>query len=563
MAQLCASPAREMPPTFFTLNHHEMKKLLSTIALTLAVLFGKSQVILNEVYTNPGSGNHEFFELYNTSSQDVDLDCYTLVSLFKQGSKLGIYVLNLPKLTVAKKSYFVGAAAKTFNVQQNSGKVANFSWNDFTGLVTGSLQGFVQKNTTSYEDPFTPAAGFNNLFPELSPGDAGGVVYAIFLFNKDIYVNGLLTGYNNTTVPDAIKNLPPLTVSVNTSCTSFTINWQNVKAAENVNQSGGNDNGYARRVDGICGSWFKTAPGDSHTPGAPNGSLSNSSGTLLSTTEQVEDCTLSAPKITFNISSSSNATAFPVDVYLYEDYITVGNLDGNDVLKHTFNPIISGSNTFYSYNIDKNKNYLLVYETALGCLDKIVSLNCPIALPVHFKSFSAARNQQKKEQVLLKWETASEQNNRGFNVQRKVGGQWKNIAFVFSQADNGNSNAALAYEYKEINTANTVSQYQIQQVDFDGKTSYSDIKSVLGLEQKSSVLIYPNPAVDGKVKLLFSELGNVKDVIVSDMNGRMVKQFRQLADTNLTIEGLQKGFYTIKIIDRTTATTTVEKVIIR
>jgi hypothetical protein len=190
-------------------------------------------------------------------------------------------------------------------------------------------------------------------------------------------------------------------------------------------------------------------------------------------------------------------------------------------------------------------------------------INYCSVLPVHFKSFSAYRNPQRKEQVMLKWETASEQNNRGFNVQRKVGGQWKNIAFVFSQTDNGNSNAALAYEYKEINTANTVSQYQIQQVDFDGKTSYSDVKSVVGINQVAAVQVYPNPAVNGKVNLLFKEINNPKEVIVNDINGRVVKQFREVRDNTLTIEGLQSGFYTIKVTDRLASTTTVEKVIIK
>ncbi len=184
-------------------------------------------------------------------------------------------------------------------------------------------------------------------------------------------------------------------------------------------------------------------------------------------------------------------------------------------------------------------------------------------LPVKFQSFTAARNPQRKEQVLLKWTTASEQNNRGFYVQRKVAGAWKNIAFVFSQADQGNSNSLLTYEYKEIHATNALAQYQIQQVDMDGKTSYSDVRTVAGMNQASEVLIYPNPALSGKVNLLFKQINSTKDVIVSDANGRVVKQFRQIADNNLTIEGLQSGFYTIKITDHTTSTTTVEKVIVK
>jgi hypothetical protein len=209
----------------------------------------------------------------------------------------------------------------------------------------------------------------------------------------------------------------------------------------------------------------------------------------------------------------------------------------------------------------KTKNNSTNLESATSKVT--IDLTAFIVLPVKFQSFTAVRNQQRKEQVLLKWETATEQNNRGFYVQRKVAGAWKNIAFVFSQADNGNSTIPLAYEYKEINAANTVSQYQIQQVDMDGKTSYSEVKAVPGIVQRGDVLIYPNPALNGKVNLLFKETMSTKDVTVIDANGRVVKQFRNIKDNSLTIEALQSGFYTIKTFDHVTSTTTVEKVILK
>jgi hypothetical protein len=54
----------------------------------------------------------------------------------------------------------------------------------------------------------------------------------------------------------------------------------------------------------------------------------------------------------------------------------------------------------------------------------------PSPLPVKFKSFTASRS---KEKVAVKWETATETNNKGFNVQRKTNGDRENIAFVFLQ----------------------------------------------------------------------------------------------------------------------------------
>jgi hypothetical protein len=212
----------------------------------------------------------------------------------------------------------------------------------------------------------------------------------------------------------------------------------------------------------------------------------------------------------------------------------------------------------------KDKGCLLVVSYSnISIVDVVQYLpNSCQTLPVTFQSFTAVRNQQRKEQVILKWETANEANNRGFYVQRKVSGQWKNIAFVFSQSENGTSNAQLAYEYKDVNASNDIAHYQIQQVDMDGDASYSDVKTVVGMNQNGTVFIYPNPALNGKINLMFKEPNN-KEVIVNDVNGRVVKQFRQIKDYNLSIEGLQSGFYTIKVTDRSTAFTTVEKVIIK
>ncbi len=538
-----------------------MRKSLSTILLTLTVFFGQGQVILNEIYTNPGAGKHEFFELYNTSSQDVNLDCYNLITVFETlDGKLGLYVLNLPNLPIKAKSYFVGAADNNIIIQQKT-TAANFSWNNFGSpdTATGSLKAYILKSNNSGYDPTTIQSSFNNLFPELSNATAGGIVYGTFLFNNNNLVNSLLAGYNKTAVPNAIKSLPQLTISANSTCSSTIINWSLVTAAENVIPSGGSDNGYARQKDGICGTWLKTASGADHTPGAANKNTSTTSSTFLNTTESYS-C---GPAIQYSIASSSTASAFPVKVHLYLDYIEIGTLDADDAYINPSQTVSWGDNTTHSFTVpNSTKSYLLVYETALGCFDKIAPLSCSI-LPVKFQSFTAARNPQRKEQVLLKWTTASEQNNRGFYVQRKVAGAWKNIAFVFSQADQGNSNSLLTYEYKEIHATNALAQYQIQQVDMDGKTSYSDVRTVAGMNQASEVLIYPNPALSGKVNLLFKQINSTKDVIVSDANGRVVKQFRQIADNNLTIEGLQSGFYTIKITDHTTSTTTVEKVIVK
>lgn len=189
-----------------------------------------------------------------------------------------------------------------------------------------------------------------------------------------------------------------------------------------------------------------------------------------------------------------------------------------------------------------------------GCAD--------LPLPVKFASFTAARNKSNKQQVELTWTTAQEQNNKGFYLQRKTGNEWKDVAFVFSAAEGGNSSEALTYRFKDANTHPGVSQYRLLQVDLDGKATYSNIVSLMGETPKSSVVIYPNPAVGGNVNLVFADAEAAKQVLVSDLSGRVVQQYRNITTASHAISGLKTGFYTIKVTNTKTGETVVEKIIV-
>ena len=55
----------------------------------------------------------------------------------------------------------------------------------------------------------------------------------------------------------------------------------------------------------------------------------------------------------------------------------------------------------------------------------------------------------------------------------------------------------------------------------------------------------------------------MRDVIVSDVSGRVVKQFKAVSGSTLTVDGLIDGFYTVQVANRTSGTASVEKVIIK
>jgi len=89
------------------------------------------QVVLNELYTDPGSGRHEFFELYNTNpSGSLPVDDLTVITYFEISGQRGFYVMDLPNMSITSRGYFVGSAALPFNYQGVSNSTAaDFSWN--------------------------------------------------------------------------------------------------------------------------------------------------------------------------------------------------------------------------------------------------------------------------------------------------------------------------------------------------------------------------------------------------------------------------------------------------
>lgn len=180
------------------------------------------------------------------------------------------------------------------------------------------------------------------------------------------------------------------------------------------------------------------------------------------------------------------------------------------------------------------------------------------ALPVVFGAFTAVRN---GEVVALKWQTATEQQNHGFYVQRNTGGGWKDIAFVFSQSEGGNSISPLSYAYNDRNAFTGLSQYRILQVDLDGRGRYSDVRAVRGEAITSKVVIYPNPSSTGSVEVLVNDGSTESPVELLDVQGRVLRQWNRVSGV-LHIDGLREGLYLLRLRQAGAGTLTTEKIVI-
>ena len=191
----------------------------------------------------------------------------------------------------------------------------------------------------------------------------------------------------------------------------------------------------------------------------------------------------------------------------------------------------------------------------------LIAIECA-TLPVNLKSFNAVRNSA--YYVNLKWETAQEENSKGFDVQRKlVNGGWQTVAFVETKAMNGNSSSPLTYEFTDINNTKGISQYRLRQLDINGKQAYSQIRSVRGEGQKGKTIVFPNPSNDGKVTVVFEDKDAGRDVTLMDVNGRMIRQWKRIMSNTLEIDNLTTGFYTLRIVNTETNEQVVEKIVVK
>ncbi len=120
-------------------------------------------------------------------------------------------------------------------------------------------------------------------------------------------------------------------------------------------------------------------------------------------------------------------------------------------------------------------------------IDNLVIQGTPV--PVELTSFTANTEENK---IMLSWETATEKNNAGFDIERSP--DKKNFYKIGNIKGRGTTTEKHSYTYTDKISGGGKFYYRLKQIDYNGSFTYSNILEVSALPTVFSLSQnYPNP----------------------------------------------------------------------
>ncbi len=172
------------------------------------------------------------------------------------------------------------------------------------------------------------------------------------------------------------------------------------------------------------------------------------------------------------------------------------------------------------------------------------------ALPVEWAAFEVEKIETSGK---IYFATASESNSSHFFVQKSLDGE--NFRTIHTIQAQGTTTAYTEYGFidKVLNLG--INYYRIAQVDFDGTTDYTEVKSIT-FSADHTTLVYPNPVqVGSSVNVKYYSGDEDVQVVVSDMLGhevikRVISNQAGWSESNFDVSDLPAGIYALRVGNR-------------
>ena len=195
-----------------------------------------------------------------------------------------------------------------------------------------------------------------------------------------------------------------------------------------------------------------------------------------------------------------------------------------------------GVDTSYARIPDGSNVFVKLSPTTRGISNEFV-------VPVELISFNASVSDNN---VLLNWTTATETNNKGFEVQRKMNDKvFETVGFVNGS---GTTTDKHIYYFTDNILTEAIYQYRLKQIDFNGSYSYSNVVEIQNLmiaRENQLNQNYPNPfnpstLINYKISSSSHVTLKVFDVLGNQV-AELVDEFQDAGSYNISfsLNGLQ------------------------
>ena len=206
--------------------------------------------------------------------------------------------------------------------------------------------------------------------------------------------------------------------------------------------------------------------------------------------------------------------------------------------------IITGQDDYGNYLAIINNSTNWAFESTNG--ENVLPFqSTSFSLPVDLAEFTAT--DMEEEGVLLKWETVTEEDNHGFEVQHSTDGKrWADLSFIIG---NGTTQEVQNYHYFDKFPVSGTNYYRLKQMDYDGNFEYSEVVVIRKANQDKalSVEVGPNPT-QSYLNYWIDGTETSVNITVFDLKGRIVLSLREQNHTGMIIVNtLRPGNYLLRI----------------
>ncbi|MCD6019467.1 MAG: hypothetical protein K0S53_2588 [Bacteroidetes bacterium] len=206
----------------------------------------------------------------------------------------------------------------------------------------------------------------------------------------------------------------------------------------------------------------------------------------------------------------------------------------------TLNPItIFGTNTpFFGFTASTG-----------GLSNQQTICNPSILLPVELLHFNASCN---ANEIIVNWATASEINNKLFELERSTDGL--HFIKIASFPGHGSSINQQMYSYKDIAIDKTIYYYRLKQIDYDNHAKIIGLITSAGnscYDEANAIVVFPNPANDGLYIKMEAELPVLIEII-NDCGQIVYTSYEKLNDQKtiqIKTSSFATGVYAVRIIN--------------